>query len=177
MPGPFYPLNRSADEDADLTRIAGRTGQASGTIIDLIGQVLDVRGGIVPNAMIRMWQANSMGRYHHPKDPGGAPIDPGFQGAAILRTNQAGRYRVRTVIPGPYAGRLRHIHFDVRGRKQRLVTQMFFPGEPNERDFLYRSLRSHALQAAVTAKSARRRLEAGVPTFIWDIVFAGESSS
>jgi hypothetical protein len=54
---------------------------------------------------------------------------------------------------------------------------MFFPGEPNERDFLYRSLGSHALQAAVTAKSAQRHLRSGVPTFIWDIVLAGEESS
>lgn len=170
--GPFYPLNRPPEEDADLTTIAGVPGRARGTIIDLIGRVTNEAGAPIPGALIDMWQTNSLGRYHHPNDPTDAPWDPAFQGAAILRTDGEGRYRLRTVIPAPYANRQRHIHFDARGRNRRLITQMFFPGEPNERDYLYRSLESPALQGAVTARLLGEGR--GLPTYEWNIALAGE---
>lgn len=172
--GPFYPLDRPAEEDADLTRILGREDRANGTIIDLVGRVLTEAGKPVPGALIDMWQTNSMGSYHHPADPTGAGVDPAFQGAAVLRSDAEGRYRLRTVIPGPYVSRVRHIHFDVRGQKRRLITQMFFPGEPNESDYLYRSLRFENAQRAVTANLSDKSLEKGVPLYRWDIVLAGE---
>lgn len=172
--GPFYPLTRPAEEDADLTRMLGRHGRAKGTIIDLAGRVLTEAGRPVPDASIDMWQTNSMGSYHHPADPTGAGPDPNFQGAAILRTDAEGGYRVRTVIPGPYVSRVRHIHFDVRGRNRRLITQMFFPGEPNDSDYLYRSLRFETAKRAATASLSDKPLEAGIPHYRWDIVLSGE---
>ncbi|MCA1662360.1 MAG: hypothetical protein LC648_09520 [Novosphingobium sp.] len=170
--GPFYPLDRPIEEDADLTRIAGRPGRAQGTIMELTGRVLTEKGRPIPRALIDMWQNNSLGRYHHPSDESGKPYDPNFQGAAIIRTDDEGRYWLRTVVPTPYERRQRHIHFDVRGQKRRLVTQMFFPGEPNERDSLYPALQSAALQAAVTARANGER--DGARLYNWDIFLGGE---
>ena len=169
--GPFYPLDRP-EEDADLTRIAGRPGQAQGTIMELTGRVLTEAGAPVAGALLDIWQTNGLGRYHHPSDASGRPLDPHFQGAAVIHTDAEGGYWIRTVIPMPYERRQRHIHFDVRGKRRRLMTQMFFPGEPNERDTLYPALQSAKLQAAVTAHATGER--EGVRLFTWDIVLAGE---
>ena len=90
----------------------------------------------------------------------------------MIFADAQGDYRVRTVIPLPYERRQRHIHFDVRGEKRMLITQMFFPGEPNERDTLYPTLRSEALQRAVTAELVGE--DASVKQYRWNIVLAGE---
>lgn len=82
-----------------------------------------------------MWQANAHGRYTHPSDQHDAPLDPHFEGYAVLVTDAEGRYRFKTVKPGSYpddasgSQRAPHIHFDVTGRVNRLVTQMYFAGE------------------------------------------------
>ena len=172
--GPFYPLDRPPEEDPDLTRMMGRPGSARGTVIEVAGRVLTEARVPVPAAHIDTWQANSAGRYHHPSDPSGGAIDPSFQGAALLRSDEQGRYRIRTVIPGPYGARARHLHFDVRGRNRRLITQMFFPGEPNAQDNLFRSLQDPTLQRAVTATLANRTGAGRVPVYEWDIILAGE---
>jgi protocatechuate 3,4-dioxygenase beta subunit len=100
-----------------------------------MGRVVDSGGGPVKGARIEIWQANARGRYVHPSDDNDAPLDPNFEGYAELRTDDLGRYRFKTIKPGPYrAGRqLRpaHIHFDVSGRVNRLITQMYFPGDPH----------------------------------------------
>lgn len=171
--GPFYPLTRPPEEDADLTSIAGRPGVAKGPIIDLIGRVTDEQGRPVAGALLDMWQTNAAGRYHHPSQTGGVPIDPNFQGAAILRTDADGAYRIRTVLPGLYAPKQRHIHFDVRGQYRRLITQMFFEGEPNHKDGAYASLNDAKLQAAVTARRGSSARD-GVTTYTWNVVLAGE---
>lgn len=170
--GPFYPLDRPRDQDADLTRVIGRSGRAHGMPIELIAQVLDEAGRPVAGASVDLWQTNGYGRYHHPSDPLDLPLDPRFQGSARLRTDGQGRFRLLTIMPLPYERRQRHIHFDVRGRKRRLMTQMFFPGEPNERDSLYPGLQSAALQQAVTARDDG--LADGVRRYGWTIVLAGE---
>lgn len=90
----------------------------------------------------------------------------------MIRADADGDYRIRTVVPLPYERRQRHIHFDVRGEKRLLVTQMFFPGEPNERDTLFPALRNEVLQRAVTAELVG--IDDGVKKFRWDIVLAGE---
>lgn len=172
--GPFYPLDRPPEEDPDLTQMMGRPGNVRGTVIEVAGRVLTEARVPVPAALIDTWQANSVGRYHHPSDPSGGAIDPAFQGAALLRSDGNGHFRIRTVIPGPYATRARHIHFDVRGRKRRLITQMFFPGEPNEGDNLFRALQDPTLQRAVTATLTDRTGAAKVPVYQWDIILAGE---
>ena len=170
--GPFFPLSRSADQDWDLTRVLGGSGVAQGVIMELRGRVRTEAGKPLPGARLDVWQTNGLGRYHHPSDESGLPWDPNFQGSAVIFADAQGDYRLRTVVPLPYERRQRHIHFDVRGRKRMLITQMFFPGEPNERDTLYPALQNETLQKAVTAELVGN--EAGVDQFRWNIVVAGE---
>lgn len=170
--GPFFPLTRPEDQDWDLTRVPGGAGVAQGVLMELRGRVTTEAGRPLPDARLDVWQTNGLGRYHHPSDETGAPWDPNFQGSAVIRTDAQGDYRLRTVVPLPYERRQRHIHFDVRGRNRMLITQMFFPGEPNEQDTLYPALRSAVLQEAVTA--ALLGTEAGVRQYRWNIVIAGE---
>ena len=132
--GPFYPIAKPLEADADLTRLAGHSARAKGKVIDLSGRVLDRHGMPVAGATIELWQANAVGRYMHHGDTHDAPLDPDFQGYAQQVTDADGRYRFLTIIPGAYpAGdymRAKHIHFDVRGKWDRLVTQMYFRGDP-----------------------------------------------
>ena len=170
--GPFYPLDRPFDQDWDMTRVSGGSGVAQGVIMELTGRVTTEAGKPVAGAVLDVWQTNGFGRYHHPSDPMPRPYDPNFQGSAVIRADERGDYRLRTVIPLPYERRQRHIHFDVRGERRLLVTQMFFPGEPNDRDTLYPALRSEALQRAVTAELLGER--DGIRQFRWNIALAGE---
>jgi protocatechuate 3,4-dioxygenase beta subunit len=132
--GPFFPIRKQPDTDADLTRIDGRDGRAQGERVDVHGQVLDEDGMPVAGALVDVWQANAHGRYAHEADPNPAPLDPDFQGWARLTTDAEGRYRVRTIIPGSYPvrdgwARPPHIHFKVARRGYReLITQMYFAG-------------------------------------------------
>jgi protocatechuate 3,4-dioxygenase beta subunit len=133
--GPFYPLNGIADRTGDLARSSGRPGCANGEILMVRGQVLTLTGRAVAGARIEIWQANSAGRYRHPSDKTSEPLDPNFDGFAILTTDQEGGYSFRTVKPGGYRtphGDLRppHIHFLVDFGADRLITQMYFAGEP-----------------------------------------------
>ncbi|WP_435418859.1 hypothetical protein WAB17_04700 [Parerythrobacter aurantius] len=133
--GPFYPTVRPLDQDADLTRLQGSTGVASGELLDVFGVVTDHDGNPIAGATLDLWQANAVGRYIHGGDQREElPLDPNFQGSALLTTDAQGRYRFRTIRPGVYAfggvPRPRHIHFDIKSRQVRLTTQMYFPGEP-----------------------------------------------
>src|SRR5262249_33276775 len=120
--------------------IRGKHGHAQGKIIHLTGQVLNQNGEPVRGAKIEIWQANTHGRYAHPSDTNSAPLDANFQGYSVQTTDAEGHYRFKTIKPGAYrvdanSMRTPHIHFDVMGKKDRLVTQMYFPGEPlNEKD-------------------------------------------
>lgn len=132
--GPFYPTVRPLDQDSDLTRLRGSGGTASGDVIDIFGTVFNHDGRPIAGAKLDLWQANAVGRYLHGGDMRQElPLDPHFQGSAILLTDSEGRYRFRTVRPGIYAfggtPRPRHIHFDITSRHARLTTQMYFPGE------------------------------------------------
>ena len=175
--GPFYPVLRPLDDDADLTRLRGRQGIAKGKIIDVAGRVLTESGQPVQGANLDLWQANAFGRYDHPADPAKAPLDPAFQGAAVLKTDKDGRFRFRTIPPGPYGNRARHIHFDVTGRRRRLVTQMFFPGERNEDDRLYQGIFTQAQKAAAVGRLAAAPAEKGTPLYMWDVVLIGEPNT
>jgi protocatechuate 3,4-dioxygenase beta subunit len=100
-----------------------------------MGRVLNLAGEPVRNAKVEVWQTNAHGRYTHPSDPNPAPLDPNFEGSAVLTTDSDGRYRFKTIKPAAYpAGpdnfRPAHIHFQVSGRQDRLVTQMYFEGDP-----------------------------------------------
>ena len=175
--GPFYPLVKPLGRDADLTRVRGRNAQASGQIIHVTGRVLNGGGEPVRNARVALWQANSHGRYVHRSDPNtAAALDPNFQGFGLQATDAEGRYRFKTVKPGPYPARTGdwmrapHIHFEISGRFDRKVTQMFFPGEPlNDQDRLFQEVRNNRDGLVANVAPAR---ELGNPAELlvtWDI--------
>lgn len=133
--GPFYPVEKPLEQDADLTRLKGHTSRAKGEVIEVTGRVLRIDGTPVPKARLELWQANAAGRYHHHGDDHAQlPIDPDFQGYALQEADGDGRFRFLTIKPGAYpAGqhlRSPHIHFDVEGKYTRLVTQMYLPAAP-----------------------------------------------
>jgi protocatechuate 3,4-dioxygenase beta subunit len=176
--GPFYPVLKPLDRDADLTAVGGKTGRAAGLVVHVAGRVLDQRGRPLAGAKIEIWQANTHGRYTHPGDPNAAPLDPNFQGYAVLTTDGEGRYRFKTVKPGAYPVsptqiRPPHIHFQVEGQADRLVSQMFFPGEPlNDKDALFQNLSSRSEKEAVVARTLppTNEIEQGATLLGWDIV-------
>jgi protocatechuate 3,4-dioxygenase, beta subunit len=133
--GPFFPVASKPSTQDDLTIVEGVDGHAQGEIIEVRGRVLDLRCEPVCGARLTIWQANTFGRYAHPNDSNPAPLDPSFEGFAIVRSGNDGAYRIKTVKPGPYPVspdwmRAPHIHFEIEGQFERLVTQMYFPGEP-----------------------------------------------
>lgn len=139
LSAPVFGQDRVGPLDSDLTRNATREGEALGERITVSGRVLDEGGRPVPNALLEVWQANAAGRYAHVQDTHDAPLDPNFLGAGRTLTDGSGRYRFTTIRPGAYpwrnhdnAWRPAHIHFSVFGTAfiQRLVTQMYFPGDP-----------------------------------------------
>jgi len=171
--GPFYPDRLPADQDADLTVVAGRAGRAYGQVLYLSGRVLDARGKPLPGARLELWQANAHGRYIHSGDgDSSGPLDPNFQGYASLRADGDGRYRIKTIKPAPYSGRTAHLHFIIATGGTRLTTQMFFEGEAlNQRDGLYRALSREERRAATGRWVDRLRdMEAGALAADWDIV-------
>jgi protocatechuate 3,4-dioxygenase beta subunit len=134
---PVYGWWTPSDLDSDLTRHG--TGEPHGQRIIVAGRLLDEYGKPIPGALIELWQANAAGRYRHAKDTHPAPLDPNFTGAGRTVTGPDGRYEFTTIRPGAYpwrnhdnAWRPAHIHFSVFGRsfQSRLVTQMYFPGDP-----------------------------------------------
>jgi len=177
--GPFYPVLKPLDRDSDLTRIVGKRGHAQGQIIHLTGRVLNSKGEPVRGARLEIWQANAKGRYAHPGDINPAPLDPNFQGYGVQVTDAEGRYRFKTIKPAAYPinpvnpGNIRppHIHFDVTGRKGRLVTQMYFPGEPlNEQDIIFKDLGADKEAAVARVLAPGKGLEADSSLVVWDIV-------
>ena len=173
--GPFYPVMKPLDQDADLTAIRGKSGKAAGQLLHVMGRVLNTRGEPVQGARIEIWQANTHGRYTHPSDRNPAPLDPNFEGFAKLVTDAEGRYRFKTVKPGAYPqdGEMRppHIHFDVSGKINRLVSQMYFADEPlNERDRFLATARANASRLIVRPQPPGPGLEPESLVAHWDIV-------
>jgi len=137
--GPVYGHESVTGDDADLTVNGRRNGEPLGERIVVAGRVLDEDGRPVPNALLEIWQANAAGRYIHLVDQHDAPIDPNFFGGGRCVTDAEGRYQFKTIKPGAYpwgnhhnAWRPNHIHFSLFGPSfvTRLVTQMYFPGDP-----------------------------------------------
>ncbi|HZE41354.1 MAG TPA: protocatechuate 3,4-dioxygenase subunit beta [Stackebrandtia sp.] len=184
--GPLLGDDRVGPGDADLT--AGHAGEPLGQRIIVSGQVRDSGGRPVPHTLVEVWQANAAGRYIHDLDRHPAPLDPNFTGAGRTVTDADGRYRFETIRPGAYpwknhhnAWRPAHIHFSLFGRAfaQRLVTQMYFPGDPLF-DF-------DPIYASVPDQAARRRMiarfdpDTTIPEralgFGFDIVLRGTRAS
>jgi protocatechuate 3,4-dioxygenase, beta subunit len=140
--------------DNDLTKNARVNGEPIGERIKVFGKVMDEDGRGLPNILVEIWQANSAGRYVHKAEIHDAPLDPNFLGAGRLLTDNQGNYQFYTIKPGAYpwgnhfnAWRPNHIHFSVMGHQfeHRLVTQMYFPGDPLfEYDPIFQSVPKHS---------------------------------
>ena len=175
--GPFYPLSQ-LPQISDLTRAPGRLGRAEGQVLNVMGRVLNVAGEPVRNAKVEVWQANAHGRYTHPSDPNPAPLDPNFEGSAVLTTDSEGRYRFKTIKPaaypaGPNRMRPAHIHFQVSGRQDKIVTQMYFEGDPyNDADPFLNSVGGAERQGLLVKKLLDPSLdfEPDSKTVIFDMV-------
>jgi protocatechuate 3,4-dioxygenase, beta subunit len=137
LSGPVFGHAELGPLDNDLTR--QHAGEPLGERIIVTGRVLDHGGRPVRGALVEIWQTNAAGRYVHLRDQHPAPLDPNFTGAGRCLTDADGRYRFVTIKPGAYpwrnhhnAWRPAHIHFSVFGTAftQRLITQMYFPGDP-----------------------------------------------
>jgi protocatechuate 3,4-dioxygenase beta subunit len=135
--GPVFGDDTVAPGEEDLTR--QHAGEPLGERIIVFGRVVDSDGRPVRRSLVEVWQANSAGRYRHELDDHPAPLDPNFSGYGRALTDEDGRYEFLTIRPGAYpwrnhpnAWRPAHIHFSLFGRQfiDRLVTQMYFPGDP-----------------------------------------------
>jgi protocatechuate 3,4-dioxygenase beta subunit len=168
--------------EADLT--IQRGGEPIGERMVLNGRVLDGAGRPVRRQLVEVWQANAGGRYLHQRDQHPAPLDPHFTGMGRCLTDDDGRYRFTTIKPGPYpwrnhhtAWRPAHIHFSLFGTDftQRLVTQMYFPGDPLfDLDPIYQSIvdpqARERLVATYDHDLTRHEWATG---YRWDIVLTG----
>ncbi len=138
--GPVFGHGLVGPRDSDLTVNYAAGGESAiGPRIVVFGRLLDETGRGVPGALVEVWQANAGGRYRHPKEGYIAPLDPNFGGCGRTITGEDGAYEFRTVMPGPYPWpnggndwRPAHIHFSLFGSgfAQRLITQMYFEGDP-----------------------------------------------
>jgi protocatechuate 3,4-dioxygenase beta subunit len=186
LTGPVLGDDRVGELDHDLTR--QHMDEPLGERIIVHGRVLDGDGRPVPRTLVEVWQANAAGRYAHNVDDHRAPLDPNFSGAGRAFTDGDGRYRFVTIRPGAYpwqnhpnAWRPAHIHFSLLGRSfvQRLVTQMYFPGDPLfDQDPIFNSIPDPKVRERLIS---RFDMEATVPewalAFRWDIVLRGAGST
>jgi protocatechuate 3,4-dioxygenase beta subunit len=183
--GPLLGEGRVGERDHDLT--VQHDGEPLGERIVVEGRVLDSASRPVGSTLVEVWQANAGGRYRHDGDQHPAPLDPNFSGAGRCVTDAEGRFRFVTVKPGAYpwgnhhnAWRPAHIHFSVFGRAfvQRLITQMYFPGDPL---FAFDPILSSVPQAA--RERLVSRLDMGLTTpewalgYRWDIVLRGRDAT
>ena len=184
--GPLLGDDRVGELDHDLTR--QHAGEPLGERIIVYGRVLESDGRPVPHTLVEVWQANSAGRYWHDADRHPAPLDPNFTGVGRCLTDASGAFRFVTIRPGPYpfrnygdAWRPAHIHFSLFGRAftQRLITQMYFPGDPLLRqDPIFNSVRDPAARQRLIAQLD---LSNSVPewalAYRFDIVLRGRNAT
>jgi protocatechuate 3,4-dioxygenase, beta subunit len=184
--GPCLGAELVGAGDADLTRFDG--GEALGERIIVTGRVLDEDGRPLTNALLEIWQANSAGRYAHDFDQHDAPLDPHFSGVGRVVTGNDGVYRFATIKPAAYpwknhpnAWRPQHIHFSLFGPgfATRLITQMYFPGDPLlELDPIYQSVPDRAARERLVCAFD---LEATIPEralgYRFDIVLRGRNAT
>jgi len=180
--GPVFGHLRVSEAESDLTH--QHDGVPIGQRIILSGRVLDGDGRPVPNTLLEIWQANSAGRYIHEWDRYVAPLDPNFTGAGRCITDDQGRYRFVTVKPGPYpfgnhynAWRPSHIHFSIFGTAivNRLITQMYFPGDPLlSQDPVFNSIpNAKARQRLISTFDLDKTVPDWANAYTFDIVLRG----
>ena len=184
--GPLFGESSVDAADSDLTR--GQEGEALGERIVVSGRVTDSAGRPVRHQLVEIWQANAAGRYRHTVDNHDAPLDPNFTGAGRCLTDQDGHYRFVTIRPGEYpwanhrnAWRPAHIHFSLFGRSfsERLVTQMYFPGDPLlDFDPMYQSVRDRrAAELLVARFDLGTTVENWALGYVFDILLGGGRST
>lgn len=185
--GPVIDPRHIGPLDHDLTKNARVNGEPLGERIVVTGQVRDEDGHPIPHTLVEVWQANAAGRYIHVVDDHGAPLDPNFMGAGRCITDDRGYYRLYTVKPGAYpwknhpnAWRPNHIHFSLLGPAlaTRLVTQMYFPGDPLLKlDPIFQSTPERARDRLVS----RFSIDVTEPEFalgyVFDIVLRGGNAT
>jgi protocatechuate 3,4-dioxygenase beta subunit len=183
--GPLLGEGRVGETDHDLA--VQHEGEPLGERIVVEGRVLDGEGRPIPGTLVEIWQANAGGRYRHDGDRHPAPLDPNFTGAGRCLTDAQGRWRFVTVKPGAYpwknhpnAWRPAHIHVSLFGRAfvQRLITQMYFPGDPLSADD---PILGSVPEAARERLVSRLDMDLTTPDWAlgyrWDIVLRGREAT
>lgn len=181
--GPVYGHESVREIDADLTRNGRTNGEPLGERIIVTGTVTDDAGRPLAGELVEVWQANAAGRYIHRSDIHDAPLDPNFFGGGRCVTDAEGRYRFMTVRPAAYpwgnhanAWRPGHIHFSVFGPSiaSRLVTQMYFPGDPLlALDPIYQAVPEGSRERLVSRFDIGVTEEGFALGYVFDIVLAG----
>ena len=184
--GPVYGQDTVGPADHDLTR--QHPGEPLGERIIIEGRVCDEDGRAIPHTLIEVWQANAAGRYAHKGDQHAAPMDPNFSGAGRTLTNAEGNFRFVTIKPGAYpwpnhpnAWRPAHVHFSLFGPSflTRLVTQMYFPGDPLLAfDPIFQSIRDERSRRRLIAGFELGITEPGIALgYRFDLVLRGRDST
>jgi protocatechuate 3,4-dioxygenase beta subunit len=184
--GPVFGHGLVRENDNDLT--AQHEAEPMGERILVHGRVLDEDGRAVRNALVEIWQANAAGRYLHKVDNHPAPLDPNFSGAGRTFTDNDGRYWFKTIKPGPYpwgnhynAWRPSHIHFSLLGAGilARLVTQMYFPGDPLQAlDPIFNSIPDEAARLRLVSRLDMERSEPNYAVaYRFDVVLRGRGDT
>jgi protocatechuate 3,4-dioxygenase, beta subunit len=184
--GPTFGASDLGLNDHDLT--TQHAGAPIGERIVISGRLLDENAKPVANALIEIWQANAAGRYHHEIDDHDAPLDPNFSGVGRVVTGADGSYRFVTIKPGAYpwrnhynAWRPAHVHFSLfgLGLVQRLVTQMYFPGDPlMAHDPMYNSIPDErARERLVSHFDLERTIPNIALAYRFDIVLRGREDT
>jgi protocatechuate 3,4-dioxygenase beta subunit len=184
--GPVFGSSSVGQYEHDLTR--QHDGEPLGERIIVTGRVVDRDGRPIRNALIEIWQANAAGRYIHAVDRHPAPLDPNFTGAGRCLTDDDGSYRFVTIKPGAYpwgnhanAWRPAHIHLSLFGRAftDRLVTQMYFPGDPLfEYDPIFQSVRDPKARERLISRFDLERTEPEwALAYRFDVVLGGSAAT
>ena len=184
---PVYGESIIGEFDNDLTKNARKNGEPIGERIKVSGKITDEYGTPLPNVLIEIWQANAAGRYIHKAEIHDAPLDPNFLGGGRLLSDKEGNYTFYTIKPGAYpwgnhhnAWRPNHIHFSILGHQieHRLVTQMYFPGDPLfDFDPIFQAVPIHARELLI----AKFKMDWTEPEFAlayeFNIVLNGKKST
>jgi len=184
--GPFFAIGLIREGDDDIACKVPGGARAQGTPIKVSGRVTDEEGRPVRKALIEVWQANKWGKYEHPDDVTDALLDPNFKGWARVLTDSEGRYQFRSIKPGAYPNpgydnwmRPPHIHYSIfaAGLMQRLITQLYFPGEElNDIDPILNGIEDLDARASLIARRTESS-ETGVESYEFNIVLRGRGET